>query len=243
MKKGKKTMIVTIGLICFVLSYVMFMQFKTVEETNITEIENMSAAELREKSVAWRERYEETNLKLEETNAKLEEYKQKKESDQEASELLEQELLQARILAGETDVKGDGVIVTITDRDDTEKIVANDLIGLVNELKLAGAEAISINDQRIVNMSDIVDINGTFIKVNGKRILAPYIIKAIGNQSYLESALIGNGGHVDDMRKLGQDVSITKSNKITILKYNDEINTKYIEDIVKSYMKNNEKEH
>ena len=58
MKKGKKTMIVTIGLICFVLSYVMFMQFKTVEETNITEIENMSAAELREKSVAWRERYE-----------------------------------------------------------------------------------------------------------------------------------------------------------------------------------------
>ncbi len=230
MKKGKKTMIVTIGLICFVLSYVMFMQFKTVEETNITEIENMSAAELREKSVAWRERYEETNLKLEETNAKLEEYKQKKESNQEASELLEQELLQARILAGETDVKGDGVIVTITDRDDTEKIVANDLIGLVNELKLAGAEAISINDQRIVNMSDIVDIyisdGSQFIFVNKEeRLVSPYVIKAIGDQKYLESALTTKTvGFID---QYSENATLEVQDNITIPKYSKEIKIKY----------------
>ena len=230
MKKGKKTMIVTIGLICFVLSYVMFMQFKTVEETNITEKENMSAAELREKSVAWRERYEETNLKLEETNAKLEEYKQKKESNQEASELLEQELLQARILAGETDVKGDGVIVTITDRDDTEKIVANDLIGLVNELKLAGAEAISINDQRIVNMSDIVDIyisdGSQFIFVNKEeRLVSPYVIKAIGDQKYLESALTTKTvGFID---QYSENATLEVQDNITIPKYSKEIKIKY----------------
>ena len=230
MKKGKKTMIVTIGLICFVLSYIMFMQFKTVEETNITEIENMSAAELREKSVAWRERYEETNLKLEETNAKLEEYKQKKESNQEASELLEQELLQARILAGETDVKGDGVIVTITDRDDTEKIVANDLIGLVNELKLAGAEAISINDQRIVNMSDIVDIyisdGSQFIFVNKEeRLVSPYVIKAIGDQKYLESALTTKTvGFID---QYSENATLEVQDNITIPKYSKEIKIKY----------------
>ncbi len=230
MKKGKKIMIVTIGLICFVLSYVMFMQFKTVEETNITEIENMSAAELREKSVAWRERYEETNLKLEETNAKLEEYKQKKESNQEASELLEQELLQARILAGETDVKGDGVIVTITDREDTEKIVANDLIGLVNELKLAGAEAISINDQRIVNMSDIVDIyisdGSQFIFVNKEeRLVSPYVIKAIGDQKYLESALTTKTvGFID---QYSENATLEVQDNITIPKYSKEIKIKY----------------
>ena len=230
MKKGKKTMIVTIGLICFVLSYVMFMQFKTVEETNITEIENMSAAELREKSVAWRERYEETNLKLEETSAKLEEYKQKKESNQEVSELLEQELLQARILAGETDVKGDGVIVTITDRDDTEKIVANDLIGLVNELKLAGAEAISINDQRIVNMSDIVDIyisdGSQFIFVNKEeRLVSPYVIKAIDDQKYLESALTTKTvGFID---QYSENATLEVQDNITIPKYSKEIKIKY----------------
>ena len=78
-------------------------------------------------------------------------------------------------------------------------------------------------------MSDIVDISRTFIKVNGQRILAPYIIKAIGNSSYLESALTGNGGHIDDMKKIGQDVSIEKTNRVKILKYNDEIKTKYIQ--------------
>ena len=57
---------------------------------------------------------------------------------------------------------------------------------IINALKAAGAEAISINDERIVNMTDIVLITNTFIKVNGQRIQMPYIIKAIGNQTYLE---------------------------------------------------------
>ena len=69
----------------------------------------------------------------------------------------------------------------------------------------------------------------TPIKVNGQRIVTPYIIKAIGNPTYLESALIGNGGPVDNMQKIGHDVSIEKPNKVTIPKYNGEIKTKYIQ--------------
>ena len=187
MKKGKGVITVTIGLICFILTYVMFMQFRTIEETNITEIESMTTAELREKSVAWREKYEETYAKLEENRSILEEYKQRRESNVEASELLEKELLQAKMIAGETDVKGNGIVVTITDNENTEKITATDLLVLINELRLAGAEAISINDQRIINMSDVVDINiddgAHFIFVNKeKRLVSPYVIKAIGDQ-------------------------------------------------------------
>ena len=78
-------------------------------------------------------------------------------------------------------------------------------------------------------MSDIVDINNSFIKVNGQRIVAPYVIKAIGNQTYLESWLIGNGGYVDELKKIGHDISIEKINKVKITKYNGEIKTKYIE--------------
>ena len=58
MKKGEVILAVTIGLVCFVLACVMFMQFKTVEETNITEIETLTEAELREKLASWRTRYE-----------------------------------------------------------------------------------------------------------------------------------------------------------------------------------------
>ena len=161
MKKGKGIMTITIGLICFVLAYVMFMQFRTIEETNITQIENMRESELSEKLASWKEKYEEASLKLEETNAKLQEYKQKREANEEASELLDKELEQAQAIVGLTDVRGNGVIVTYTEDTTTEsgKIRDSHLIELVNELKLAGAEAISINDQRITNMSNIINVD------------------------------------------------------------------------------------
>lgn len=231
MKKGKGVMTVTIGLICFILTYVMFMQFRTIEETNITEIESMTTAELREKSVAWKERYEETYAKLQENKEILEEYKKRRESNVEASELLEKELLQAQMIAGETDVKGNGIVVTITDHDDTEKITATDLLVLINELRLAGAEAISINDQRIINMSDVVDINiddgAHYIFVNKeKRLVSPYVIKAIGDQRYLESALTTKTvGFID---QYSQNATLERQNNIRIPKYSGEIKIKYI---------------
>lgn len=232
MKKGKKVMTVTIGLICFILTYVMFMQFRTIEETNITEIESMTTAELREKSVAWKERYEETYAKLEENKTILDEYKKRRESNIEASELLEKELLQAKMIAGETEVKGNGIVVTITDREDTEKITATDLLVLVNELRLAGAEAISINDQRIINMSDIVDINiddgAHYIFVNKeKRLVSPYVIKAIGDQRYLESALTTKTvGFID---QYSENATLERQNNIRIPRYSGEIKVKYVD--------------
>lgn len=231
-KKGKITMTITIGIACFILVLVMFMQFKIVNETDITSIENMREAELRTELANWKSKYEETNQKYEETIEKIEEYKKTKQSNEETEKIMDSELEQINMIMGNTDVEGEGIEIILRDTENEEikRITANDLLLIVNALKLEGAEAISINDERIVNMSYIVDISSSnFIKVNGQRILAPYIIKAIGNPSYLESGLIGNGGHVDNMKKLGQDVSITKPNKVKILKYNNTLKTKYIQ--------------
>ena len=230
-KKGKITMIVTIGIACFCLALVMFMQFKIVNQTDITSIENMREAELRTELANWKSKYEETEQAYQDTKAKIKEYQQNKESNEETEKLVNSELEQLNLSLGKTDVEGIGIEVTLkeTDNEEIERITADDLIIIVNALKISGAEAIEINGERLVNMSDIVDINETFIKVNGQRILAPYVIKAIGDPSYLESGLIGNGGPVDTMKKMGQDVAITKPNKVKILKYNDEITTKYIQ--------------
>lgn len=230
-KKGKVTMTITIGIACFALALVMSMQFKIVNETDITSIENMREAELRTELANWKSKYEETNQKYEEIAEKVEEYKENKQSNQETKKIIDKELEQINMNLGKTDVQGEGIEITLRDTEDEEirKISSDDLLLIVNSLKYAGAEAISINEERIVNMSDIVDINRAFIKVNGQRMSEPYIIKAIGNQAYLESALIGNGGPVDEMKKLGQDVSIEKSNKIKIVKYNKDIKMKYIQ--------------
>ena len=229
-KKGKITMIITMVIACFALALVMSMQFKIVSETDITSIENMREAELRTELANWKSKYEEVNKKYEETLSKIDEYKQNKESNEDTEKLVEDELQQVNIQLGKVDMQGEGIEVTLreTDNEEISRITADDLILIVHALKASGAEAISINDERIVNMSDIVDINQSFIKINGQRIVSPYVIKAIGNQSYLESSLISNGGPVDEMKKIGQDVSVTKSNKVVVPKHNKEIKIKYM---------------
>ena len=235
-KKGKITLTITIGISCFALVLIMFMQFKIVDQTDITSIENMRESELRTELANWKAKYEETNEKYEETNTKIQEYKMSKQSNKEAGKLVEEELQQANKLLGKTDVEGIGIEIILKENDNEEisKINADDLLVIVNALKLAGAEAISINDQRIINMSDIVNINTSnsynlFIKVNGQRILSPYVIKAIGNQTYLEGELLGSGGYVDELKKIGHDVTIEKVNKLKIPKYENEIKIKYME--------------
>ena len=229
-KKGKITMTITMVIACFALALVMSMQFKIASETDITSIENMREAELRTELANWKSKYEEVEKKYEETSSKIDEYKQNKESNEDTEKLVDDELQQVNMQLGKVDVQGEGIEVTLreTDNEEISRITADDLILIVYALKVSGAEAISINDERIINMSDMVDINQSFIKINGQRIVAPYIIKAIGNQSYLESSLISNGGPVDEMKKIGQDVSITKSNKVIVPKYNKEIKIKYM---------------
>ena len=233
-KKGKITVTITIGIACLALSIVMFMQFKLVNETDITSIENMREEELRTELANWKEQYDEANEQYEQKSATLEEYKEKEESDAETENLVNEELANVNLILGKTDVEGEGITITLRDssNDDGDllTITTDNLNTIINELKMAGAEAISVNEERIINMSDIAPINDkSLILINGQRVISPYVIKAIGDSTYLESTLVGKGGSIDELEKLGYDVAVEKSNKITIYKYNKEINSKYMQ--------------
>ncbi len=218
MNKEKIVMSITIGLVCILLISVMFAQFKTVEETDITGIETAREEELREMLANWKSKYEEANQKVEETRVKIEEYKNKAASVEETNNLLDAELLQTNKLVGKTDVTGEGVIINLIDNENTQ-IEDTDLLKLVNELRLAGAEAISINDKRIVNMSEIVNVDETIL-INTQRVTSPYIVKAIGNQKYLSSALsLKNSGYIDKYTSHGKTINMTLEKNIKILAY------------------------
>lgn len=230
MKKEKIVMTITIGIACFTLVTVMMMQFKVVNETDITAIEEMQESELKTELANWKSRYEEIDAQYQETKQRIEEYKNNAESNNEASQLVQEELEQTNTLLGLTDVHGEGIVITLESGENITPITADDLLVIVNALKFAGEEAISINDQRIINTTDIVYIaSGSFIKVNGQRILEPYVIKVIGNQSHMESAVTGTGGKVEELQTLEHIVTIEKDKDITIGKYNGEIETRYIQ--------------
>ena len=106
---------------------------------------------------------------------------------------------------------------------------AEDILELVNELRAAGAEAISINGERIVNTSDIVNITSSIIKVNSKNISSPYVIRVIGDNTYLKSALTIKNGYYDVKQKNEYKIKIEEKTNIKINKYSKSVNLKYIE--------------
>ncbi len=233
MKKFKLNnwvMAIVILFVCICLVSVMFMQFRTVEETDITEIENMREAELKKTLAEWKSKYEEANEKLKETNQKIAEYQDKIVKNEAASGVVDKELKQSNVNVGKTDVVGEGVIVTLNDGQ-SEDIIAWDLIYLVNELRYAGAEAISINDIRVINTTDIVDLAGySYILVGGRRLQAPYVVKAIGNQAYLSSILnLKDSGYVDLYKNEDKQVKMETSKKVEILKYNGDMTYKNLQ--------------
>lgn len=223
MKRNEIIMSIIMGSVCIILVAVMFAQFKTVEETDITGIETAREEELKTMLSSWKTKYQEIEEKLEDTKTKIAEYQQKIDSNEQASELLDKELEQTNILVGKTNVIGEGIIVTLTDNDE-KTITASDLRTLINELKNAGAEAISINDKRVTNMTYFTDVNGHII-IDDDSIASPYVVKAIGDQTYLSSALsLKNSGFVDNYNQLGKTVEIRKERNITILAYNSRKN-------------------
>ena len=245
MKKGKNVMIVTVSIICFLLMMVVFMQFKVAKQTKETNIDTMQEAELRQQLSNWKTKYEETKEKTQEITNTLETYKKESSSDTNTKQALEAEYKTLEQALGKTDVEGEGIIISLREKSENElgeneyktQIYANDLIYIINTLKDAGAEAISINDERIIASSDIVMVgdvnefvNTLTIKINSKFIRTnEYEIKAIGNSTYLESSVFGKGGYITQIE--GINATSKKLNKVRINKYNGEIETTYMEEV------------
>lgn len=222
---------VVIFIVCIVLVSVMMMQFRTVEQTDITEIENMRESELRAALADWKTKYEEVSTQLDDINARIAEYNTTINDNEQASKLIDEELQESNILIGKTDVYGEGVVVTLANSNE-QQIEAYDLIDLVNELRYAGAEAISINEQRVLNMTEIVDMGDyAYITVNSQRIQEPYIVKAIGDKDYINSILnLKGSGFVDRSKTLGINVSSRTENRVEIPKYNGEFEITYMQE-------------
>lgn len=228
MKKGQITITITIGLVICILTAVIFVQFKTINQTDIMALENMREDELRTEISNFKQKVEEISKEISDIDSKIAEYQKAISTNKEASELLAKELEQQNNILGKNSVKGSGIVVTLTDTS-TQKISAKDLRELLNELRVAGAEAISINGQRIVYDSYIVDIGGTFIRIDGQEmVVSPYEVKAIGNQTYLESGLSKKQyGYIDKKLEEGKNVTLKRENNIKIDKYNGDLNMEY----------------
>ncbi|NPV91482.1 MAG: DUF881 domain-containing protein [Firmicutes bacterium] len=159
-----------------------------------------------------------------------------------ANDALLEELTKARASAGLLPAKGPGVIVTLNDslktlqvgEDPNQYLIHDkDLLTVVNELRGAGAEAISINGQRLMANSEI-RCAGTTILVNVTKIAPPFVITAVGDPDLMESSLKIKGGIVEYLEIWGIQVKIDKfkdGKVVQVPGYNGTISFKYAEPI------------
>ena len=96
--KAKITITISIACTALILTMIMFTQFKTVDETDITALETMRETELRTELASWKEKYEDVESKIEETNAKIDEYKKELDNDANTAELLQNEIKEKFVL-------------------------------------------------------------------------------------------------------------------------------------------------
>ena len=124
-----------------------------------------------------------------------------------------------RKLAGLTSVSGEGIIIRLDDSGLLQGSLVHDeyLADLVNVLKSAGAQAISINGQRIIPTSEILCL-GPSIRVNGERLFAPYSIYAIGDAEQLQKAFLASDIYETIIRK-SLVFDVQKLEKIIISPY------------------------
>lgn len=234
---NKKKIGLILGLMCMLLSYGIAAQIKMTNSTGSTMSTNATENELRNAVLKSKEKYDNLYLALEEAEKKLESERANATKNNGELTDLENSIKEGNKVLGLTEVTGDGVKVILNDNQKIPSnsyfgdlndllIHYNDVIRIVNELKNAGAEAISVNDQRIVTTSAIECV-GNVIKINGVKVGVPFEIKAIGFPAYMIGALDRKGGYLENLRNYELVAEIKKEENLTIPKYTGVIKFDY----------------
>mgnify|MGYP000916185889 CR=1 FL=1 len=156
--------------------------------------------------------------------------------DEDIIDILDAELENNKIAAGFEEVEGPGIIIRMEDNlaetafgeeFDFDVIHDIDVLRIINDLRGAGAEAIDINGQRVLSISEI-KCGGPIIRVNGKSLGAPFYISAIGDPKLLNAAINAPNTYAYALRTIDQlNIETTIEDHIVVPKYNGRFNFLY----------------
>lgn len=236
---NKKQIAITLGIMCLILSIAISIQIRTMNSAGSTASRTLADNELRDNVLRWKEKYDNLSQELKIVEKRLEEVRQQATQNDTSSRAKEEELKKNNTLLGLTNVSGSGIVIQIEDGKDksifsidnpSDLLIHNDdLISLLNELRNAGAEAIEINEQRIIDTSSIT-CEGNIIKINGEKIGSPFTIKAIGSQALLYGSIMREGSYLELMRERGVSIKkVSQEDTIYINKYKRTISPKYMQ--------------
>ena len=218
MKKFGKALV--FGILCLILTFAITVQLRVSSlsesessQTKITDKLKDEIFRLNDENVKLAEKFQNTTSELDDARNQA---AQNDSSSKDTSELIKK----YTIVSGKTDVTGQGIIIKYKPSDNEAKAdIVKDLRDIVNEIKNAGAEAIEINNQRIVGTTAIEMVKNK-IEINNVQIEGPYTIKAIGDAEIIYNSLTRPGGTIELIKtnknmKVNINIDMVKNMKIT----------------------------
>lgn len=201
---------ILLSLVSLTLGFILAFSYSLSQQRSAEQVDSITfnqTEEVREQLIQQKERNKELSEELQAVQTKIREYEQQAGSNTSSLEELVKTAEALRLLTGEVAVKGPGYKVELQDGEyDPNQVNPNDYIVheghvymVINELKIAGAEAISVNGKRIHETS-YIRCTGPVITVDGETFPAPFVIEAIGNPETLADAAELSGGILDQLR-------------------------------------------
>lgn len=217
MKNNKSFFFVFIAAIilgCLISMNFNFKRTRSYNQLNSTEYQNA----IEERAALYRDI---GNLKDDNTQIKdqIKKYEKNDTKDDKILDEMKAQIGDYEMFIGLNKVEGAGIILKVNDgttnalNENTDEINNkllhdNDMALILNELRAAGAEAISVNNHRVLPWSGVI-CNWAFIGFDdGSMEYAPFKIYAIGDPEKLKAALLEDGSHIKQLmfRKLYVDI-------------------------------------
>ena len=224
-----------IGLVCVILGIVVAVQFKVVQRNYLNGVSpHVKSTELITEVSKLRAEKDSLQKELANLELKIKEIESSAADESILIKRINDDLDKYKKFSGLSEVMGPGIEITV---DNPPKEIGityeinivydyESILSLINELNAAGAEAVSVNGQRLTAISEI-RMAGNNINVNSVPQSAPFIIKAIGQPETLEGAISQRFGIVSSIRDKGYLLDIKQYESLTIEKYNGIVDFKY----------------
>lgn len=222
--ESEKRWVLPLTLVCLVLGGLLAVQVRTRQLRGETQIGRQRSALVGMLTTSQAQLEKQTE-EIERLRARVAEYETEAASETGLLRLMTEELSNSRVALGLLAVKGPGVELELADSTmrGTDEFGAQelyvvhdfDLVGVANELRAAGAEAISLNGQRLI-AGTAITCSARLIKVDDVAISGPFVFLAIGEKDNLMSALNIRDGSLDRLRVMEFQVKLTPKDEVII---------------------------
>ncbi len=211
--------------------------------SNFEKPENLeSATPNKEQITELRDRNSRLKEELKNLEEEISTYEDASGEDEKIQELFGIERDNYKKLAGYLDLKGEGIVILMSDSQ-REKgqfqsinefiIHDDDVYQILWDLRNAGAEAISVNGERVLfNLTQII-CNGPTIRINNRLYSQPFVIRAIGPRKALQAAINVYGSYSDKLRQKGVFIEANTSVMVEVPSYREEPFLGYLEELMR----------